>query len=29
MPSSPILAIQQQYKLLEMEYNYEKELFLQ
>ena len=29
MPSSPILELQRQYELLEMEYNHEKELFLQ
>ena len=29
MPSSPLLTLQQQYELLQMEYNYEKELFMQ
>lgn len=29
MPSSSILTLQQQYELLQMEYNYEKELFMQ
>lgn len=29
MPSSPLLELQRQYELLEMEYNYEKEQFLQ
>ncbi len=29
MPTSPILTLQKQYELLELEYNYEKELFQQ
>ena len=29
MPALPILELQRQYELLKLEYNYEKELFLQ